>query len=75
MNKMDKNATLLLVPFLRKLADGIEKNTLTDEQIFKIGEFFISFLFQQDANKTEDEEFMKFLTLGWFVYKQIIPNL
>ena len=71
-------ASKLLVPFLRKLADSIENKTLSDEQIFKVGEFFMSFLFHQEllkgAMNEDDREFFKFLTLGWWVYKNVLRD-
>ncbi len=77
MDKQEFNPTTLLVPFLRKLADNIEQKTLTNEQLFKVGEFFMAFLFQKEMAKAvddTDEDFMKFLTLGWWIYKQVLQT-
>ena len=75
----DFDANKLLVPFLRKLADSIENKTLTNEQLFKVGEFFMSFLFHQELLKGyvdgDEKEFFKFLTLGWWVYKNVLDKL
>ena len=71
-----KSSNIILASFLRKLADGIERKTLTDKQVWQIGQFLMSFIFQSENKlQTEDEEFMKFLTLGWWVYKMVIPTL
>jgi hypothetical protein len=65
---------LQLVPFLRNLADSIEKEQLLPEQIQKIGEFYMSYKLNTE-NSTEDPESMdvvKFLTLGWYIYTHIL---
>jgi hypothetical protein len=67
-------SNLQLVPFLRNLADSIEKEQLLPEQIQKIGEFYMSYKLNTE-NSTEDPEGMdvvKFLTLGWYMYTHIL---
>lgn len=71
-----------LVSFLRKLADNLESNQLLPEQLKKVGEFFMSYQFQneviEDRNKEVDDfdadDIKKFLTLGWYVYTQILEE-
>lgn len=72
-----------LVPFLRNLADAIEQKKLSGSRLQHIGEFFMSYLFKEqvesdDSNISEkispqftDEDFKKFITLGWWVYTEI----
>lgn len=75
-----------LVPFLRRLADAIEHKKLSVNQLQHIGEFFMSYLFieqvekdnleytkksEKHPTKFSDEEFKKFITLGWWVYSEI----
>lgn len=79
-----------LIPFLRNLADAIEKHELIPRQLQSIGEFFMAYQFQEVANEdpshqqeTEEfdqEELMKFLIIGWYIYRiilreQTIPNV
>ena len=64
----------LLPPFLRKLATDIENGSLSDEQLQRTGEFYASFLFHEDVeNKgdTTEEDFKKFISMGYYVYSQI----
>ena len=72
---MDPN--LLLSTFLKKLAEKIDQNTLTDRQLCRIGEFFMAFIFEEKMkeNKNEDGDFLKFITLGWWIYTQILPEI
>ena len=79
----DFNVDNLLSPFLRALANRIDNNQLNDKQLQRVGEFFMSYLFdnqvENDNDSSEecnisDNEFKKFLILGWWVYTQI-PRL
>ena len=40
-----------LVPFLRNLADSIEKGDILPTELKRIGEFFMSYQFQKQADK------------------------
>lgn len=75
MDGMDPN--VLLATFLRKLADSIDEKKLTDQQLCRIGEFFMSFIFKEKMkeDKHKEDDFLKFITLGWWVYTQILPEL
>lgn len=74
------NSSEELIPFLRGLADSIENNNLLPTQLQHIGEFFMSYKFQEDnQNVYKDEEFdtndvVKFLTLGWYIYRIILDK-
>jgi hypothetical protein len=76
-----------LIPFLRNLADAIERRQLLPQQLQSIGEFFMSYQFQEQAIKDGDtsstkntehqfdhKELVKFLCLGWYVYCVILRN-
>ncbi len=80
-----------MIIFLRNLATSIEKNKLLPIQIQRVGEFFMSYKFQEqaiaDGNSLDDkdkdkdfdfdfneEDFMKFLVLGWYIYVCILKN-
>lgn len=76
---MDNDADEKLIPFLRNLADSIEKRQLLPRQLQSIGEFFMTYQFQEQAIKDNDnsyipsgefrqEELLKFLVLGWYIY-------
>ena len=69
-----------LIPFLRNLADSIEKGDILPTELKRIGEFFMSYQFQKQADRdlqtTESsnsefsrEDMVKFLVLGWYIYK------
>ena len=73
-----------LIPFLRKLADAIENRDLSQPQLQSIGEFFMSYQFQEQALKdgedtiVKDEynfsqkDLIKFVSLGWYVYQVLL---
>jgi hypothetical protein len=72
-----------LIPFLRDLADSIERQDLPPRLLESIGDFFMSYQFQQqaikdldDSNKTQGrfskDDLIKFFTLGWYVYQVLL---
>ncbi len=68
-----------LIEFLKSLTKSLEKNELDDTKISRISEFFMSYNFQDQTTTDEDEEFqdeelVKFLSLGWYVYTHLIPT-
>jgi hypothetical protein len=77
---MEKNnPDKILSPFLRKLADDLDNGKLSAEQKQKLGEFYMSWLLQQseeDPEEDNDEDYdaLKFLTMGWYVYTQILEG-
>ena len=89
--KMSSNDDLIsreqnrqLVPFLRKLADSIERDALLPRQLREVGEFFMKYQFnldrveEGDASDDEDEfskdEITRFLIMGWWIYRRILKN-
>lgn len=69
---MAKNGNDLLAPFLRHLAEQIEKNTLSQDNLERIGDFFRSYLFENEVNdEFSEEEFRKFVILGWWIYHNL----
>lgn len=74
-----------LIPFLRNLADSIEKGDILPTELKRIGEFFMSYQFQKQADRdlqtTESsnsefsrEDMVKFLVLGWYIYQVLLVN-
>jgi hypothetical protein len=83
MYEMD-NADAKLIPFLRNLADCIEKRSLLPKQMQHIGEFFMSYQFQEQAIKDKDtsddnmqlsdSDLLKFIIMGWHIYSCIVKG-
>lgn len=72
-----------LVPFLRDLADSIEKNKLSPEKLRCISDFFMSYKLLEtedvkNVNTDEDDfdsmDVIKFITLGWYIYKILLRD-
>jgi hypothetical protein len=86
----DTTANDKLIQFLRSLANSIESHEIKSVQLSRIGEFFMSYQFQEQAlvdNQNDDEneltysreDLIKFLSMGWYIYQiiqkdKIIPN-
>jgi hypothetical protein len=62
----------VLSTFLRGLADSIDKNKLTESNVQRISEFYMSYLFLNKVKQRSEKEFQKFLFLGWYVYKNLL---
>jgi hypothetical protein len=72
----------ILPEFLRSLAFDIENDKLNNSQLRSIGEFYVSYLFNEDNDYEElpitdeedisDKDFKKFLALGWYIYNKIV---
>ena len=78
-----QNADASLIPFLRNLADSIESGDILPRQLQHIGEFFMSYQFQEQAIKDGDTsgsdtqplkraDLMKFIVMGWHIYSCIL---
>jgi hypothetical protein len=79
MSTLENNADEQLAPFLRQLADSIEHNQLSSDQIQQIGEFFMSYKIRNQSEENNSEinnpsEFIKFLTLGMYIYRFVLNS-
>lgn len=75
-----------LIPFLRNLANSIESHDLLPRQLQSIGEFFMTYQFQEQAIRDGDtssmarslefshDELLKFIITGWYIYCCILQN-
>ena len=77
-----------LIQFLRDLADDIESKKLQEEQLVKVGEFFMYFKFteeygthtgthtgtHEEQSSDEDMDIVKFISLGWYIYSHLLKD-
>lgn len=89
-NNSYQGGNAMLAPFLRDLAEKVETNQLSNEQLQQVGEFLMSYTFwnqvekdnkeygrrrrrRRSRNKTNmtDNDFKKFMIMGWWIYTQI----
>jgi len=68
--------------FLKDLIDDMENDKLNQQQTKLVGEFYMKYKFQnniiqnnKNINKENEKDFIKFLTLGWYIYSIIDENL
>lgn len=79
MKTLADNSDEQLAPFLRQLADSIENNQLSPDQTHQIGEFYMSYKIRNQSEENNSEindpsEFIKFLTLGMYIYRFVLNN-
>jgi hypothetical protein len=70
------NGKTVLISFLQELINSIEQNIISTNQLQMVGEFYMSYMhstnFKEDDRVPTDKEMIKFLILGWFVYKILL---
>ena len=79
---MSSNVDKKLVSFLRDLADKIDTEALSVDQLQHVGEFHINYITQnitkgEDATNYEDIsdiDLIKFVSLGLYMYKYYIGD-
>jgi hypothetical protein len=83
-----KENTQNLINFLRDLANSMERGDLPSAKMQRIGEFFMKYKFHEQADKDTmkedfmkdnqndftEEEFTKFLCMGWYCYHTFLNN-
>jgi|TARA_B110000259_G_scaffold188246_1_gene245900 hypothetical protein len=86
MENFDENGDENMIVFFKNLVISIEEKKLLPQQLQRIGEFFMSYKFQEqaiaDGNILEniddvelnEADFMKFLILGWYIYVCILKD-
>ena len=57
--------------FLRELADKMDDETLSEDEKRLISEFYMEYKGNQ-TEISESKEFMKFFTLGWYIYNKVV---
>jgi len=72
MEKNDPNS--VLAPFLRKLADDLDGQQLSPEETQRVGEFYAAWTFHSTPENPDETDLMKFFTMGWYVYRQLLKN-
>lgn len=72
---------LQIVNFLRSLADDFENDQLDIHQQKLVSDFYMKYQFEQSsslqsesADKSSPQDMMRFLSLGWYIYTQLIPK-
>jgi len=74
---------------MKEITQSLEREELCPRQLQSVGEFFMSYQFQERAAQDSDEsipdtrfsksELIKFMSLGWYVYQillrqETLPN-
>ena len=63
-----------LISFFQHLICSIEQDKLSDKQYIAISEFYTCFKFKEKKEHFSPEDYLKFLSLGWYIYSQIESN-
>ena len=65
-----------ILQFLKDITLKIENKQINEQEMQLLGEFYISFKFRENFDKElneeiSDEDMIKFLILGWYIYFMI----
>lgn len=68
-----------LISFLQNLIISVDQDKLSNKQYQAIYEFYTCYKFKERKNDNDvafsTEDYLKFLTLGWYIYSQLDPDL
>jgi len=66
-----------LISFLQNIIILIEQNKINSKQYQSIIDFYTCYKFKERKKEIifSDDDYLKFLTMGWFIYSQIQSNL
>lgn len=62
-----------LSSFFHSLSVSIRSGTLSNEELKKAFDFFVTFNFENEKKNYDESDLMSFFSLGWFIYTQLIP--
>jgi hypothetical protein len=68
---MDNLENDKLISFLQNLIIAVEQGNLTNKQYSMLSEFYTYYKFKdrnKENHKFQTEDYIKFLTLGWYIY-------
>lgn len=60
--------------FMRNLLEQIDNNTLSEESYEKLKDFCIDYELKKVDNDFSDYDMMRFFTLGWHVYNNMLKT-
>ena len=73
-----RDENIKLYKFLNELSESISNNSITEPNLKLVGEFYMLYTSpKQTGNDNSihtEQEMIKFLTLGWYVYCNILVN-
>lgn len=66
-----------LISFLQNLIISVEQDNLSNKQSQAICEFYTCYKFKERKNELTflHEDYLKFLTLGWYLYSHANENI
>jgi hypothetical protein len=57
----------ILILFLRNLANLVEQNKITRQQVQLLSDLCINYKFLNQSDKYSENELMSFFSIGWYV--------
>ena len=63
-----------LIIFLRELATDIETKKLNNDKLIDVSKFYMSWNFKEDKGEYSEDELIRYLSLGWYIYTCLLNN-
>jgi hypothetical protein len=76
-NFTDMNERIKIVEFLEELTEKFKNRQTTKEEDIRITEFYINELheiFKNSNNNKDEKEYMKYFTMGWYIYENLLDK-
>ena len=73
MSGDENKTTNLIAGFMRSVADNLEKGQIPPEKLETIADFFVTYTSEPTQDQIEND-MIKYLTMGWYVYSNIKPQ-
>tara|TARA_B100000401_G_scaffold208779_1_gene141040 strand:+ start:3497 stop:3709 length:213 start_codon:yes stop_codon:yes gene_type:complete len=62
----------LLIDFFQDMIRKLENNEINEKKLKQLSEFMLKYKFENNGPPSyQHDDFVKFLTLGWYVYSNI----
>ena len=72
-NRLNMNNNLL-IDFFKDLIVQLEQKSINEAKLRQLSEFMLRYRFEHNGPSTENDDFIKFMTMGWYVYSNINQN-
>lgn len=60
-----------LIEFMETITEKLKNKILSEDELKHVSEFYMAYKFTDIRNDLTDQELIKFLSLGWYIYKNI----
>ena len=68
-----------IIHFLEEILNNMKNKELSDDDLRKVTEFYLSYNFlninEEDGDNFTDKDLVSFLSLGWYIYENEVKKV